>query len=125
MTAILRQRSLSEAEESETGHKDRVQADVLATLFDLRKSISTPKELQALADDHNMDVQTLERLLRHFNAPSIKREPGAKEDDPDTLTVRLRLLAATCNSDRADAYRLFGSIHRQYDNARVSESIGE
>jgi hypothetical protein len=89
MTAILRQRSVSEAQESEPGHKDRVPAHVLAALFDLRKSISTQSELQALAKDHNVDVQTLERLLRHFNAPSIKREPGVKRDDPDTLTVCL------------------------------------
>jgi hypothetical protein len=86
MTAILRQRSLSEAE-AETVRKDRVPATVLASLFDLSKSATSRDELEKLARDHNVDVQTLEHLLRHFTTPSIKAELSGPRNDTETLTV--------------------------------------
>jgi hypothetical protein len=64
---------LQSEKQASRGHPapNRLLASSLSDLLDARKSVTSRRELEALAKSYNVDVGTLEKLGRYVNTPSV------------------------------------------------------
>ncbi|TFK55232.1 hypothetical protein OE88DRAFT_1732488 [Heliocybe sulcata] len=67
---LSKQQSEAEAASSQRV-RNHLLAPALSDLLDQRKHITSPQELQSLADEYGVDVDKLERLARYVNSPSV------------------------------------------------------
>lgn len=88
MLEILKRRKATE-EAAESGPApNRLTAQSLSNLFDERKSAKTRAEAEALCKEYGIDVEVLEELGKHVNAPSVSSYKSLKEEVEETQMVR-------------------------------------
>lgn len=75
--------------------RNRLQIAALANLFDERKTVTTRRELDRVADRYNMDGKVLERLARYVNTPSVSEEAVQVTTRGDNEQEK-KVLVSTC-----------------------------
>ncbi|KZO95233.1 hypothetical protein CALVIDRAFT_182549 [Calocera viscosa TUFC12733] len=86
MNRIYQTRQANE-EASESIQKNRFSASTLADLLNERKMARSQAELAKIAEEFNVDVDVLNQLARHVNAPSVgppRRKQITEEGDDAT-----------------------------------------
>ena len=91
MKRVLESGSLSEQQAaSHAAPRNRVIASELFDLLERRKNSRSADELKSLAEQHNVDVEVLERLTRSVNTPSPiegSRQKVVDEEGQERYTV--------------------------------------
>ncbi|EGO18621.1 hypothetical protein SERLADRAFT_375029 [Serpula lacrymans var. lacrymans S7.9] len=82
-------RAQSEAEASSSNSvQNRMLGSTLSDLLDARTAASSQKELDALADKYNIDMEKFTELSRYVNSPSIDEDTIVVSTDGDGEEVR-------------------------------------
>lgn len=92
---MYRSRIRSEVEASPShSTRNRLLAASLSELLELRKTVKSQAELQALAERYGIDVTKLAELARFINTPSVDQSTivnTVNQDGEETVTMMVSL----------------------------------
>lgn len=88
MLDILKKRAASE-EAAELPTPNRISAQTLSNLLDDRKSAKSRKDVENLIKEYglDLDIELLEELATHINAPSVSSVKSLQDETLETQTV--------------------------------------
>lgn len=99
MLDILKKRAASEAA-LDVPTPNRISAQSLSNLLDDRKAAKSKSDVAKLLKEYgvDMEVEMLEELARHINAPSVSSVQSTKEELEETQMVCLSILVMRVSS---------------------------
>jgi len=86
-THLFESRSKSELSSSIKPTKNMVYVSILSDLLDKRKAIHSKQDIEALSKEFGVEIETLDRLTRFVNSPSIDSSSIRKSEEGFVATT--------------------------------------